>query len=269
MGTKAQDVFDGVMKQTDKLSDTVYKCTTAKRNTVVIPTGISVFDTDLNAFFYGDGTTVGGISSSAKVAIRKVAVGAATSTGLSASATTDKITFTTVGGYLRTADAITFAAPGSGVLPSGVTATTYYVIKDAADPTSDSFKIASSRANALAGTAVDILSSGVPGWTGVIAKVQVGSFEDVLLLNPVAADVRVLLPYPTTGTSRQVTVKRDATANKDVTIGMIDSNNADGTLTYDGTAADLVITSATVPKSYTFISDDSSHVYFTVGKVVS
>jgi hypothetical protein len=265
--SKERSLFDGLMKRTDKISETVYKATTAKRITVIIPAGITIYDTDEKKYYDGDGSTYGGASSTSRLAVRKIATTAATSGGLSASATTDKMTWTTYGGYLRTGDAITIAA-GGGTVPSGTSATTYYVIKDVADQASDSFKIATSRANALAGTNVNILSSGVAGYTGVIAQVAVQGFEDVLILDPVAATTTVYLPYPTTGFAPQVTVKRASAGNFTVTIAALSSTGAAATLTCDDSASNLTMASG-VARGYTLFGDPESHEYFTIGKITS
>lgn len=270
MRSRDLDLFRRTVKLSDRISENSYRVTTSKRESLVPPKGVSLFDTDLNKWFNGDGTTYGGVPDSAKARVRKVAVNAAASGGLSASATTDKITWGTYGGKLRTGDAVTLAA-GTGTLPSGTSATTYWVVKDSTTPTSDSFKIATSRANAVSGVpvTVDILSSGVPGWTSVINTIGVGGFEDVLILDPCAAAVDVALPYPTTSNDGlQVTVKR-AAAGETATVKMVAANESVGTLTADDAAANISLTSGSIAKGYTFFADGASNEYFVISKVTA
>jgi hypothetical protein len=266
--TKTMNQFDGTMKQIDKLSNTVYKATGAKRKTLTVPYGVMVYDTTDNKFYMGDGTTKGGISDSAKIRVRGIPVYVADSTGVSANATTDQITWTTYGGKLRTADAITLAT-GSGTIPSGLSPTTYYVVKATDDPASDSFQVATTRANAIAGTVVDILSSGAAGYTSVIAQVAVQGFEDILFINPVQAAVTVYLPYPTIGTSPRVTIKRAAAGNFNVTIAALDSTGAAATLSLDDVSANVTMGSGTIASGITMWGDPDSHKWYTDSKVNS
>lgn len=268
MGVKSNQMFDGIMKGSDKLSDTTYKATTAKRLTVIIPIGIRVFDTDEKKFYDGDDATYGGVSSTSQLKVRKIVVNAAASAGLSADATTDKITWTTYGSMLRTGDAITIAA-GTGTVPSGTSATTYYVVKEVQDPAAASFKIASSRANALAGTTVNILGSGIPGWTSVMAQVSPNKGDEVLIFDPLAAAVTTYLPYPTTGYSPQFTIKRAAAGDVNLTIAALNSAGAAATLTLDDAASNITLASGSVAKGYTVWGDPASHEYFTIAKVTA
>jgi hypothetical protein len=269
MSDKSMNMFDGMIKKSDKIGDTMYRLSTAKRQKLVIPEGISVYDTDENVIYYGDGSTRGGICVKMRMSVRKIVHNAAASAGLTAatSADTNKLTWTTYGGALRTGDAITLAA-GTGTLPSGLSATTYYTIKDADNPASDSFKVATSRANSLAGTAVSILSSGVAGWTSVYAQVAVQGTEDVLIVDPVGAALTVYLPYPTTGFSPQTTIKRASAGNFTVTIAGLTSAGAAATLTCDDVASNLTMASG-VARGYTVFGDPTSGEYFTVAKVTS
>ncbi len=105
-------------------------------------------------------------------------------TSAAVNTTTDVITKTAHGQVTGAKVALTTA----GTLPTGLSATTYYVIK----LTADTFQLASSLANAAAGTAVDITTPGfgthtiTPALlvtTGAVAKLQVSNdgtnFTDV------------------------------------------------------------------------------------------
>jgi hypothetical protein len=52
--------FDSLFKETERLDDYRFKCSSAKRATLIIPDGYSVFDIGADKWFYGDGSTVGG-----------------------------------------------------------------------------------------------------------------------------------------------------------------------------------------------------------------
>jgi hypothetical protein len=268
MNTKDVNSFESIMKRTDRLNETVYKATTDKRRTIIIPEGVVVFDTDEKKNYIGDGVTRGGLSGSAKLSVRKIVINAAASAGLSANPTTDKITWTTYGSLLRTGDAIILAA-GNGTIPTGASATTYYIVKEENDPASASFKIASSRANALAGTTVNLTTSGVPGWTSVINQVAVQGSSDVLFIDPVGAAATVYLPYPTAGVSPQVTVKRAAAGNFTITIAALNADGAAATLSCDDASSNISMASGSIAKGYTLWGDPASHEYFTIAKITA
>jgi hypothetical protein len=61
MGFKDVNQFLTLVKKIDKVGENAWKTTTAKRITLTIPEGFQVYDTDLNTWFHGDGSTVGGI----------------------------------------------------------------------------------------------------------------------------------------------------------------------------------------------------------------
>lgn len=99
--------------------------------------------------------------------------------------------------YLRTGDAVTVAA-GTGTLPSGLSATTYYIVKyDSADNggleknTTTKFKFSNTRANALAGkNIVPIRDAGTEGFTAVIADVYLTNADKTVFASfAVAADI--------------------------------------------------------------------------------
>lgn len=277
MSNKSFDQFVGLMKKIDQVNDSTWKVTTAKRITLVIPDGVRVFDTDLNKFFDGDGVTAGGVAGTNKINVRKIGIAAAASGGLSAatSGTTNSITWTTYGDDLRTGDAITLAA-GTGTLPSGLSATSYYIIKngdvgDGASNNATSFQVATTRANALAGTAVSILSSGAPGWTAVISGFMPKFGDDIVLIDPVSAAVDVFLPDANSSSGFSVTIKRAKTATNAVTIKEVDvSGNvaASGTVTVDDTAGYIVLKAAT-DDFVNLFADSTAGEYWTRGKQVT
>ena len=95
-------------------------------------------------------------------------------TNASVSVTDNTITTTTVHG-LKTGDTVVLTT--AGTLPTGLsTATAYYVIKTS----STVFKLATSRANAFAGTAIDI--TGTTGATTVAHVAHKGIFGAINLL---------------------------------------------------------------------------------------
>lgn len=261
----AREKFKGILGDTEAISENYYEVTTAKRVTLTPPQGIKLYDIDQGKDYIGDGSTVGG-KVLAGNKIRTIATVAATGVNLTASPTTDKIDWPTYGAELLTGDSITVAA-GSGTLPSGVTAAEKWVIKD--NPTDSSFKIATTRANALTGTAINILSSGVPGWTAVITSVCADGSEDVFMINPVSAAIKVNLRYPTTGAADQITVKRIEGGTGNVAVSMLGSNGAGSTLIHDGTSGDLSLVSGSVAEGYTLYGDPTQHEYFSIGKLIN
>jgi len=274
----AVDQFACVMKAQDKITDGLWKVTTAKRRTLVPPKGVRLYDTDMDKFFNGDGVTNGGVAEGAKVALRVVPVSAASSgiTVKTSGEATNPNTFTWApAAYLRTGDAITLA-DGTGAVPSGTTATTYYIKKvgdygNGKSNAGTTFRIASTRANALANTTLTIASSGTAGFTSVIAGVAAQGVEDVLLINPVSAAVDVYLPYSTTSPNFACTVKRAPTASNDVTVKELDASGnvkASGDMSVDGTAGYVTLKAATADYLELF-ADASNGVYFTRGKTVT
>jgi hypothetical protein len=53
--------FKFLLNKADRVSDDCWNVTTAKRKTLIVPTGFKLFDTDLKILFLGDGVTYGGI----------------------------------------------------------------------------------------------------------------------------------------------------------------------------------------------------------------
>lgn len=99
--------------------------------------------------------------------------------------------------YLRTGDAVTVAA-GTGTLPSGLSATTYYIVKDDSAENggfeknaTTKFKFSDTRAHALAGTnIVTIRNAGTVGFTSVIADVYLTNADKTVFASfAVAADI--------------------------------------------------------------------------------
>lgn len=249
MSAKDYKMFDSIMKKTDKLSDNVWKATTAKRQSVVIPDGARIFDTDLNKMFLGDGVVQGGISDTVNSSFRVVPVNAASSGGttpVGGTAATDLISGWDDLQYLRTGDGITLAA-GTGTLPSGLSAQEYFISKPSdvtstggQSNTAQTCYLHTTRTAAISGTgAVDILASGAEGWTAVASTIGVQGYEDILHIDPAGAAVSVILPdSDSVGNGFNVMIKKDTGANA-VTIKEADASGnvvASGSMTVDGTA---------------------------------
>lgn len=270
MSTKSVILFESQMDKEDKISSGVYKATTAKRISLVIPAGVRIYDTDLKKFFMGDGVQNGGHTEAARLAVRTVPIAAANGT-ITVTLASSSFTWAAAT-HIRTGDAITVAA-GSGTIPTGLTATTYWIIKngDIGDGKSNAgttFKLASSRANAIARTSVAITDVGVAGFTFVISGVAAQGTSDVLLISPVSAAVDVYLPYSNNAKGFSTTIKRAPTATNAVTVKEIDSDNsikATGSVTIDGTAAWVVLKAGTYDYLEIF-ADDAAGVYWTRGR---
>lgn len=122
--------------------------------------------------------------------------------------------------YLRTGDAVTLAA-GTGTLPSGLSATTYYIVKDDSAEnggleknTTTKFKFSDTRAHALAGTnIVTIRNAGIVGFTAVIADVYLTNADKTVFASfGVAADI--FLPSGTkAGLGKSFEINNSGAAN--------------------------------------------------------
>jgi len=122
--------------------------------------------------------------------------------------------------YLRTGDAVT-VANGSGTLPSGLSATTYYIVKDdSADNggfeknATTKFKFSDTREHALAGTnIITIRSAGTAGFTAVIADVYLTNADKTVFAS-FAAAADIYLPSGTiAGLGRSFEINNSGTAN--------------------------------------------------------
>lgn len=271
--SKEIEQFEAQMKKTDKITDGFYKVTTAKRRKLVPPKGFRLYDTDLNKIFNGDGSTNGGVPEDSKKKIRVVNVAAASS-GITVASGTSTFTWAPAA-YLRTGDAVKLAA-GTGAVPSGTSATTYWIVKtdDIGNGKANegtSFKLATTRENALARTTVTLLGAGTAGFTSVIAGVMANETADVTLISPVSAAIDVYLPYSTSNDGFNVTVQRAATATNVVTIKEVDvSGNAkaSGSMTVDG-AVGYVTLRASNADYAEFLADGTNGVYYTHGKRIA
>lgn len=270
--------FEAQLKKADKISDGFYKVTTSKRRTLVPPAGFKLFDTDMNEVFIGDGTTNGGYALTTKQKIRIVNVAAASSgiTVQTSGATSNPNSLTwSPAQHLRTGDAVTLAA-GGGAIPSGLSATTYWISKvgdigNGAANVGTTFKLASTRANAIARTNLTIADAGTAGFTSVIAGVTANKTADVTLISPVSAAIDVYLPYSTNSEGFRCTVSRAITATNAVTVKEIGSDNnikASGSMTVDGTVGYVTLKAATADYAR-FYADSTNGVYYTAGKQVT
>lgn len=130
---------------------------------------------------------------------------------------------------LRTGDSVTVAA-GGGTIPSGLTAGAYFVLKNdgeftaggAVMNTDTKIKLASSRANALAGTAIVIRSVGAVGFTLVTTTAYVQPIHDLIVVNS-AVDMSVMLPTAVGSVGRVFTVNS-------VAAGTVTVNSVAGTV---------------------------------------
>ena len=122
--------------------------------------------------------------------------------------------------YLRTGDAVTVAA-GNGTLPSGLSATNYYIVKDdSADNggleknVTTKFKFSDTRAHALAGTnIVTIRDAGSAGFTAVIAGVYLTNADKTVFAS-FAAAADIFLPSGTVaGLGKSFEINNSGAAN--------------------------------------------------------
>jgi hypothetical protein len=247
---KALQMFGLAMAHTSRISENEWIASTSKRLSLVIPKGVRVWDEDLDTWFTGDGASTGGVKEGNRRKIRKIGIGAASGTTTVVSGT-DIFTDSKVAA-LRTGDGITFAA-GTGALPSGITAAQYFIIKEGDVARGEgnggtTFKVASTRANALAKTAVDVLGAGTAGWTTVISTVCANPSDDIVVIDPVSAAVSVALPDASSNEGVQVTVKRAKTATNAVTIKELDASgniSASGSVIIDDTTGYVTLKAAT------------------------
>ena len=245
---------------------------------MVPPKGFRLYDTDLNLIFTGDGTTAGGVVCDGRKRVRIVNVAAATSgiTVQTSGATTYPNSLTwSAAQYLRTGDAITLAA-GTGAVPSGLSATTYWISKpdDIGDGKANegtTFRLSSTRENALARTTLTIASAGTAGFTSVIAGVMANETADITLISPVSAAIDVYLPYSNVSTGFNCTVSRAATATNAVTIKEVDASGnvkATGSMTVDGSAGYVSLRASSADYAE-FFADSTNGVYYTHGKRIA
>lgn len=134
--------FKFLLNKADRVSDDCWNVTTAKRKTLIVPTGFKLFDTDLKILFLGDGVTYGGIPVDGKESGRIIETD-------TASAFESKDTFITVtdaddGVFITSADH--GLSVGTKVIAMA-TDTTYDVVQDtvytvATVPDDDKFTLA-------------------------------------------------------------------------------------------------------------------------------
>lgn len=121
--------------------------------------------------------------------------------------------------YLRTGDAVTMAA-GTGTLPSGISATTYYIVKDdtAANGGIDKnvttvFKLSDSRAHALAGSDIVVVrDGGAAGFTAVTADVYLRPCDKTVSASFAAAG-DIYLPSAVTYSYKRYEINNAGAAN--------------------------------------------------------
>jgi len=188
-------LFDARMKKTNKVSDGFYRATSTKRKQEIIPKGVRIYDLDEGIIYYGDGSTIGGVSIGGDNSMRKITVesgGTSLTTQVTATSTGEKVLFTdTKFGALQTGDGITFVE-SPGTLPTGLTEAEWFIIKPN-DETSDEVIFASTRAKALADSGDTIGDSGAVGWFCATTTVCSTGGEDTLYID---AATNVTIPLP-------------------------------------------------------------------------
>ena len=273
MNSRSINQFKTLMKRSDQVGDGVYKATTTKRESVIIPKGMKIFDTDENRWYYGDDSTYGGRRESTEKKVRKIAVSAAAS-GATVVSGTDIWTWSSAA-YLRTGDAVTIASGAAGSIPSGVSAGTYYLIKqndngNSENNTGTTFKLASTRSNAIAGTAVDVLGDG-SAFNLVYSDICVQPNDEMILIDPVSADVGVVLPDADSNGGLTCTIKRATTATYSVNVKELDASgniSASGSVTIDDTAGYITLKAGTDDFVRVFADSDAGE-YWTIASQIT
>jgi hypothetical protein len=133
--------FKFLLNKADRVSDDCWNVTTAKRKTLIVPTGFKLFDTDLKILFLGDGVTYGGIPVDGKESGRTIKTAAASA--FESSDTFITVTDADGGVFITSADH--GLSVGTKIIPMA-NDTTYKVVKDtvytvATVPTDDTFTL--------------------------------------------------------------------------------------------------------------------------------
>lgn len=228
--SKATDLFESKMKGSSTFNGNMYKVTTAKRNSVTPPDGVMLYDEQEDKWYVGDGVTNGGRSIGSVSKVRKVPVDGVLAT-VSDSGSDASVFYWPTASGLRTGDLIVFAA-GGGRLPSGAAGsiTTAYITKqddegDGASNTGLTFKVATTRANALAGTTTTVLVSGAT-FQAQVSGVVVQGWEDVVLCEPVVTPLTIGLPEAKNNEGLRVLVKRGRGEGSGVVVTMVSGTGA-------------------------------------------
>ena len=116
--------FKFLLNKADRVSDDCWNVTTAKRKTLIVPTGFKLFDTDLKILFLGDGVTYGGIPVDGKEGGRTIVTAAAD--GFESSDTFRTVTKAEDGVFTSTAHGFSV---GTKIIPMA-NDTTYEVEQD-------------------------------------------------------------------------------------------------------------------------------------------
>jgi len=243
--SKVADLFASRMKGSSAFNGNIYKVTTAKRNSVTPPDGVMLYDEEEDKLYVGDGVTNGGRAVGSVTKVRKVPVDGALAT-VSDSGSDASVFYWPTASGLRTGDLVVFAA-GGGRLPSGAAGniTTAYITKenddgDGASNTGMTFKVATTRANALAGTNTTVLVSGAT-FQAQVSGVVVQGWEDIVLCEPVTTPLTIGLPEAKTHAGLKVLVKRGRGEGSGVVVTMVSGSGpfvASGSLTMnDATGA--------------------------------
>jgi hypothetical protein len=274
LNMKAIGHFETQLNGRQKISTGIYMATTAKRKSLVIPEGVSVYDTGIKQWYAGDGETAGGVKIDKRKSVRTVAVAAAAS-GATIDSGTSVFTWADAAG-LRTGDAITIAT-GTGATPSGFAAGTYYLVKENDDApetnTGTTFKLATTRANALArttGVALAPSGDGTAGWTAVFANVVAQTGDDLIVVDPVSAAVGVVLPDADSNDGFSVTVRRARTATNAVNIKELDdSGNIAAAITLDDSGQASFALKAATNDWVTVVANGTTGEYWSTSRQIT
>ena len=134
--------FKFLLNKADRVSDDCWNVTTAKRKTLIVPTGFKLFDTDLKILFLGDGVTYGGVPVDGKESGRTIVT--ATADGFESKDTFKTVTKADDGVFISEAHGFSV---GTKIIPMTADTTYYKVKKDtvytvATVPTDDTFTLA-------------------------------------------------------------------------------------------------------------------------------
>lgn len=166
---------------------------------------------------------------------------------------------------MRTGDAVTTAA-GSGTLPTGLSATKYYIVKNDTSSnggfdrnTTTSIKLATSRANALAGTVVTIRTAGAVGFTMVATEVYATKYCDVAV-TAAAVAIDNYLPDATTVIGKTYSINNSGAAS--VTVKSL------GTSTVGGVAAGTGLVLKAASNDFVTVVSDGTN-WIVIGKQIT
>jgi len=273
MSLKSRNQFDGVMKGNSKVGDNAYVATTTKRMSLIVPEGVRVFDTDLDKWFAGDDSTLGGRSLETSKQVRRVLSKMSGASGLGFDYSTNKFSGAITSGW-RTGDQIQLV---SGLnFPSGYDeGTSYYVQKDGAENVTD-FYLCTGRAGALSGGSVGRVSGYPSGTQNFLASnynndaFTVTAEDDVLVIDGVSgANTVAILPYIATNDGFSVIIKKPlvGTVDADVCLSGSDVNGNISDVSVDGLGS--VVLNRNYADYINVTANAEGATYYKVGGAIS